>query len=284
MTKAKELFDAGRLAEAVEELLREVKANPSDIQRRTFLFELSCFAGDWGRAERQLDAVAAQNAQAETGAQVYRNCIRAERERRRLFAEGVAPHFLSEPPAYVDLHLDAINRLREGRPEEARRTLDRAEEERPALAGTADGRPFTDLRDYDDFFGPVLELFVQDKYTWLPFEQIVRVEFDPPRSLRDLLWTPAGIQTRDNELKAFVPALYPATAEEGNDLVRLGRMTDWKEVGPELYVGRGLRLLAFDGEERAFLDVRSVEFAASAEGEAPAHGEGPARDETSAGQ
>src|SRR5262245_53237072 len=105
MTQAKELFQAGKLNEAIEELLREVKANPNDGARRTFLFELSCFVGDWDRAERQLDVIGHQSAEAELGVMVYRANMKAERERARVFAEGVQPHFLREPPAYVDLHV-----------------------------------------------------------------------------------------------------------------------------------------------------------------------------------
>lgn len=264
MTQAKSLFEAGKLTEAIEELLREVKANPTDIARRTFLFELSCFAGDWERAGRQLDAIGVQSAEAEMGVQVYRNCIKAERDRARLIADGLQPHFLSEPPAYVDMHLDAFNRLREGNASEARRTLDLAEEERPAFAVRVNGEPFADFRDYDDFFGPVLELIVQDKYTWLPLEQIVRMEIDEPKHLRDLLWASAIIETTDKELKAFLPVLYPASSGEANDLVQLGRMTDWKEVGEELYLGRGLHLFAVEGAERPLLEVRSVEFEGAA--------------------
>src|SRR5882757_1725329 len=130
MTQAKELFAAGKLDEAIEELLREVKANPNDASKRTFLFELSCFAGDWERAEKQLDVLGHQSAQAELGVMVYRSNINAERERRRVFAEGVQPHFLQEPPAYVDLHVAAINQILKGELSEARATLDHAEEER----------------------------------------------------------------------------------------------------------------------------------------------------------
>ena len=57
MTQAKALFDAGELGRAVEELLREVNANPADTTRRTFLFEWLCFTGDWDRAEKQLDVI-----------------------------------------------------------------------------------------------------------------------------------------------------------------------------------------------------------------------------------
>ena len=278
MSQAKALFEAGRLDEAVEELLREVKANPNDISRRTFLFELSCFAGDWDRAERQLDVIGHQSEKAEAGVLVYRNLIRAERDRRRLLSDGLQPHFLAEPPSYVDLHLDAVNRLREGDAAQARRTLDLAEEERPAFKGAVNGRPFSDFRNYDDLLGPVLELFVQDKYTWLPFEQIVRLQIEEPKQLRDLLWVGAVIQTTSNQLKAYLPTLYPGTSDHRNPLARLGRMTDWREVGEELYLGAGLHLFAVDGEEKPMLEVRSVVFEHEGGGGAPvrAEGEGPA--------
>lgn len=271
MTQAKGLFDAGKLGAAIEALLGEVKANPTDAPRRTFLFELLCFAGEWDRAERQLDVLGHQSTQAELGVAVYRNVIKAERDRQRLVSDGLQPHFLSEPPAYVDMHLDAINRLREGNVEQARRALDIAEEERPAFAGRLDGKPFQDFRDYDDLFGPVIELIVQDKYTWLPIEHVVRLDIEPPKQLRDLLWIGANIETEDKSLKAFLPTLYPGSAAHENEMVRLGRMTDWKELGAEFYLGAGLHLLAVDGEEKALLEVRSVEFGTTegeAEGEA----------------
>jgi type VI secretion system protein ImpE len=69
-------------------------------------------------------------------------------------------------------------------------------------------------------------------------------------------------------LKAFVPALYPDSGSHPNDLVRLGRMTDWRQRGEELYMGAGQRLFAVDGEEKPLLDLREVEFTTPA-GEEP---------------
>jgi type VI secretion system protein ImpE len=206
------MYAAGNLAGAIEEITREVKANPTDTARRSFLFELLCFAGEWDRAEKQLDVLAGQGATAEVGAKVYRNNLRAERERARLISEVSEPHFLAEPPAYVDMHLEALRQIRDGNTQAARDTLDRAEEERPALAGTLDGAAFEDLRDYDDRFAPVLEIIVSDKYTWLPFEQIKRIEVEPPEQLRDLIWARASIETNDNELKAFLRCSTPTQA------------------------------------------------------------------------
>ena len=264
MTQAKELFEAGKLDEAIEELLREVKADPSDGAKRTFLFELSCFAGDWERAERQLDVIGHQSAKAELGVMVYRANINAEQERRRVFAEGVQPHFLREPPAYVDLHVAALNQMRQGQTAEARATLDRAEEERPAIAGKFDGQDFEDFRDYDDRIGPVLELIVKDKYVWLPYEQISRMEISPPRQLRDMLWASARIEALDGTIgEVYVPSLYAGTSDSENDQVRLGRMTDWKQLGDDLLSAVGQRLFLVDGEDRSLFEAKQVEFASS---------------------
>lgn len=266
MSQAKELFSAGKLNEAIDELVREVKANPTDGVGRTFLFELSCLAGDWERAERQLDVIGHQSAEAELGVMVYRANMKAEVERRRVFAEGVQPHFLSEPPAYVDLHVAALSQIIKGEIAEARATLDRAEEERPAIAGKLDGQEFQDFRDYDDRVGPVLELIVKDKYVWLPFEQIRRLDITPPRQLRDLLWASARVEALDGTVgEVYVPTLYAGTYNSENDQVRLGRMTDWKDLGEDLYAAAGLRLLLVGGKDKSLFEVKAVEFASPAE-------------------
>jgi type VI secretion system protein ImpE len=265
-TRAKALYDSGDLSAAVEEITREVKANPADTSRRVFLFELLCFAGEWERAGRQLDVIGHQGVVGtEIGAQVYRNCLRAELDRARLLRDGLQPHFLAEPPPYVDAHLAAFGRLRAGDPAGARAMLDRAEEERPGLSGSLDGKLFRDFRDYDDFFAPVMEVIVHDKYTWVPYEQIRSVRFEPPAQLRDLVWATADIETTGQELRALVPVLYAGSGAHPDDLVRLGRATDWRELGPELYAGAGLRVYAADGEEVPALEVRTLEFDAEAD-------------------
>ena len=47
---AQSLFQAGRLDDAIGALSAELRDNPTDAQRRTFLFELLCFAGNYDRA------------------------------------------------------------------------------------------------------------------------------------------------------------------------------------------------------------------------------------------
>lgn len=260
MASAKELLDAAKLKEAIDAVTQEVKANPADTRLRTFLFELLCFAGEWDRAEKQVDVIGSQNATAAMGVLVFRQNIKAERERERLFTEGVPPSYLKEPPEYVDRHVVAIDLLKIGKTADARTLLDTAEEDRPAISGTVDGTPFEDIRDFNDLVGPVLELIVKDKYTWVPFEQIKSIEISEPKTLRDLLWAPARILAIDGTVgEIFIPTLYAGSATHENDLVRLGRMTDWKDLGEGVYRGFGLRTLLIDGEEKGILEIRSIQ-------------------------
>ena len=111
---AAELYKAGRLGEAVEAQLLEVKANPLDQARRLFLFELAMFTGDLDRARRQIDALEYTDNDLQRAAMGYRKLIDSEQARRDVFGRGVAPGFFGEPAEHLRLRLEAVQRLREG--------------------------------------------------------------------------------------------------------------------------------------------------------------------------
>jgi protein involved in temperature-dependent protein secretion len=56
--KAKKLFEAGKVQEAMNELMAYLRDHPSDTKQRPFLFELLCFSDDFVRAEKQLGVLA----------------------------------------------------------------------------------------------------------------------------------------------------------------------------------------------------------------------------------
>jgi type VI secretion system protein ImpE len=260
MSEAETLLDAGDLTGAIEAVTRDVRARPADATARMLLFELLLFAGEWERALKQLDAVARDDARSELGAQVYRNNIEALRARERLWAEGVEPHFLSEPPPEIDRHLAALAEWRAGRHAEARELLNEAAGG-SELMGRLDGREFVGWRDADDLVAPVLELIISDKYTWVPFTQIRRIELAPPRRLRDLVWCPARVETREGAAgEMFIPTLYEGSHRHADGRVKLGRMTDWlgDDKGPVR--GAGLRLFMVGDEEMSIFEARLVEF------------------------
>jgi type VI secretion system protein ImpE len=237
---ASELFKEGRLQEAIDAQLQDVKAKPGDHGRRLFLFELLAFAGELDRAGRQIDAVRYDDPDLEAATQSYRQLLQAEQYRRRVFAEGIMPQFLGRPPEWLGRRLEAVQALRGGQQAEAVRLLAEADAAAPPVRGTLNGKAVEGLRDCDDLFGPVLEVLAHGDYYWLPLEQVEVLTANPPKFPRDLLWFPARIEVRDGPRgDVFLPALYPGSHEHPDDQIKLGRATDWKqaEAGPVLGVG-----------------------------------------------
>jgi type VI secretion system protein ImpE len=247
---ASELYKQGRLKEATDAQIQEVKAQPADHGKRLFLFELAAFAGDLERARRQIDAVQAEDPGSEVALQGYRKLLDAEQKRRRLFGESLPPRFLGTPPEHVNLRVQAVNRLREGNQAEALELLKRANEGAETLAGTLNGKPFKGIRDADDLFGTVLEVLAQGEYFWVALEQVEALATNAPAFPRDLIWLPARLTLHDGqEGEVFLPALYPGSHEASDDQVKLGRATDWKEAegGPVRGVGARTFLVGDDG-------------------------------------
>jgi type VI secretion system protein ImpE len=65
--------------------------------------------------------------------------------------------------------------------------------------------------------------------------------------------------------EVYVPSLYDGSSESDNDQVRLGRMTDWKQISEDLYSALGQRLFLVDGADKSLFEAKTVEFATAAE-------------------
>jgi type VI secretion system protein ImpE len=127
------------------------------------------------------------------------------------------------------------------------------------VKGQLNATPFTSLRDCDDLFAGVLEVMAQGNYYWLPLEQVNVLAMNAPKFPRDLLWMPARLEVRDGPTgDVFLPALYPGSHAHADDLVKLGRMTDWKsdEGGPVL--GVGLRMFLVEDEAVSLPEWREL--------------------------
>ena len=228
---AKELFQAGKLNEAIAALSAELRDNPTDVRRRTFLFELLCFQGEYDRAEKHLHVLAGAGPDAQLGAVLYFSALHAERLRHDLFLKKDYPSV----PAAEDTR-----------------------------GGTINGQPFESLEDSDPRIGPRLELFAAGAYLWIPFAHIESIEVEAPRRLRDLLWIPALVRTgpafRGTELgEVLLPVMAPFSFRSSDDNVRLGRATEWTEQDG-ISVPAGQRMLSVDGEDFPILEIRKIEF------------------------
>lgn len=261
MKEAKVKLDGGNLAGAIDDALKLVKASPTDVSARTFLFELSCLSGDWERAAKQLDVIGQQDQNAMIGAQIYKQNLDAEADRIRHFEEGLMPECLLPTPKYVEKLLVASNHLREDRTADAKKILDEIEEERPAFAGKVNGEEFSDFRDFNDLTCCLFEAIVKGCYTWLPFAQVERIDFSESKTLRDRYWIHAEVEMiNGTKGEMFFPALYAHSSKSDNDQIRLGKATDWKEAGDDIYVGEGLRVFQHDGGHIPISEIRTLEF------------------------
>jgi type VI secretion system protein ImpE len=224
-------YRSGNLRAAIDALGDELRKQPLDAKRRTFLFELLCFAGEYGRAEKHLDVLSDASSEAAAGAMLYRSALHAERERQEMFSTGTLPLGTAHP----------------------------------SPAGALNGESFQALADADSRIGAHLEVFIAGSYTWIPFAYIESVETEPPKRLRDLLWLPAVLHaTSDFRLQdlgeVLLPVIAPLSWNHSDDNVRLGRATVWVEDAEHRQVPFGQKLLMCGENETPILEMRKLSF------------------------
>jgi len=258
---AQELLQRGDLTAAIEAATQDVKAKPGDLPARIFLFELLATAGEFERAQKHLDVVADKSTDMTQGAGSYRAVLAAEVARARLFAraEG-APQRMTFAPLDPEPMLGALHKIRAGAAAEAATMLAQAADTRAPRPGAVDGKRFDDWRDADDLLAPVLEVIGNGLYGWIPFVQIARLTFEPPKYLRDLLWRPATVTLTGGESSAlFVPVRYPLSETAPDDALRLGRSTEWRETDG-VVTGVGQRTFLAGEDACAILEASEVVF------------------------
>jgi type VI secretion system protein ImpE len=261
MMSAKDLIAAGKLKECRAQLTAEVKAAPSDMGKRTLLFQVLAFLGEWEKAEQHLNTIAAFNPRSAMGVEAYKDAIRAEKERRAVAEGRGVPGFLSSSTPYTELSLMAWNKVNEGLLGEAKGLYEEIEAQRPSLPGTLDGKQFDGFEDTDISLSPFLEAIVHERYVWVSFESLRELTVSAPRTLFDLLWVPARFMTWEGlNVNCYLPVLYPNTFRHADDLVKLGRITDWDWIGDTFPRGMGQHVYQVGDEEKALLEIRDVTF------------------------
>ncbi|WP_282609164.1 type VI secretion system accessory protein TagJ [Pelagibius sp. Alg239-R121] len=243
---AKELYQAGNLADAISAMNDEVRSNPVDQGRRGFLAELLCFSGNLERADKLLDVISTQDPDVAVGVAMIRQLIRADRARRELFSAGRVPEFLEKPSESLSKHLEAVTLFRQGDAASAAKLLEEAEAARSNLSGSSNDKPFDDFRDLDDPTASFFEVLTSTgKYFWVEMSRVREMEFHAPERPMDLIWRRASVDVVEGpDGDVFIPAIYvpPADAlEEGqevDDQALLGRSSDW--IGEEGSPARGV--------------------------------------------
>jgi type VI secretion system protein ImpE len=260
-SEAERLLREGRLDEALQALVLEVRADSASAPARMFLFQLLAASGEWARAKMQLEVAVRLDASNALSAAAGSALIEAEEVRAAVFSGERLPTAIGEPGQWLARLLQAVHL--DGRGEHAAAAALRASafEEAPVASGRIDDVPFAWLADADTRFGPCLELVLESGYVWAPYEHIRELRFEAPETLADTLWAPVAVTWRNGgQAHGYVPVRYPGSETAGDPALRLGRASDWSRLGEDTWIGHGQRMFATDAGEYPILEVRTIVF------------------------
>lgn len=250
LQEIKQQISDGNAAAALASAKAAVRGAPSDPSCRSALFSLFAIHGEWTRAGEQLEN--ALQLGADPGLAVYLIILKAISGRDEVLKGLADPHFPAgeEAPAWYPGWKAALEALQEGSPE----PLAAAAAEHAAVLDTITGfneeYEFEGFRNCDTRLCGVFEGIFEGKYSWLPFEQVLRIAVPArPEMLHDLLWLPVMIHLRKGApLKGYLFSTYPGTTGQGDDASRLARDTGWDERFDTVDLGFGTQLFALGAE------------------------------------
>jgi type VI secretion system protein ImpE len=265
MTTAEDCVRAGNLAEALSLLQSDVRQRPADPKLRVFLAQLLMVLGQWDRALVQLQVIGEMQASALPMVYACQGAIGAERVRKAVFAGSQSPLLFGEPQSWAALLVQAMSEDAAGRHTGAVRLRSEAFQAAAETPGRVEKQPFAWIADSDPRLGPVLEVMLEGRYYWVPFERIRKIAVSAPDNLQDLVWAQAQFTwTNGGEAFGLIPSRYVGTEDASDDALRLCRKTEWVDGGSDQVVGIGQRLLSTDTDEYALLDIRELVFDSAA--------------------
>lgn len=247
------------LAEQQADLVAKIRTQPDSLPLRVHLAQLSMLTGNWTRAVAQLQTAATLAASAIPMAQMYREAIRCELQREKVFAGELPPQTIGEPePWFATLTQSLASRGKDDAL--ADELMQQAFEAAPATSFVLDDTPVEWLADADSRLGPVCEIILKGQYYWLPFDHIQKLEFEAPSDLRDLVWLPGRLTLRNGgQHVVLVPSRYPRSYGQADERLVLASLTTWQPIGEDAYAGLGQRSWVSNVDDHAFLSVRSLE-------------------------
>ncbi|OYP35793.1 type VI secretion system accessory protein TagJ [Rhodopirellula sp. MGV] len=266
---AEELLREGKLDEAFAELKAKVQKDPSEGKYRVFLFQMLCVLGKWESALNQLEICGQLDAGNLAMVQAYREAIRCEVFRHRVFAGETSPLILGEPDRWLALLIESLKLSAKGNLSQAQQLRGEAFELAPTTTGNLYLRneqhsPFEWVADADPRLGPVLEVLMNGQYYWVPFNRIAQIDLEAPTDLRDFVWIPAHFVFQGGgEVYGMIPTRYPGSQDNAEPAIRLARQTAWQQVAgsdDDFYLGTGQRMLATDQDEFALLEIQKLSF------------------------
>jgi type VI secretion system protein ImpE len=176
-----------------------------------------------------------------------------------VFAGERSPLVFGDPPPWLALLIQALGLTSQRHFQQASELRATALEQAPTTGGSLNGTAIEWIADADSRLGPVLEVLINGKYYWMPFERLQRVVIDVPSDVRDLVWTPAQLTlVNGGEVAALIPTRYPGSEAVDDAQIKMARRTDWQTAAEDTYLGLGQRVLSTDTIEVGLLELREL--------------------------
>lgn len=251
----------GQLDESLAQLQEQVRKEPANPKLRVFLFQLLAVLGRWDRALAQLNVAGELDGGNLLMVQTYREAIRCEVLREAVFAGRHTPLLLGEPEQWLALLFEALRLEADGHGVDAASLRNEAFDLAPAAKGSINGDSFDWIADADSRLGPAIEVILNGRYYWVPFNRIAQLQIEPPSDLRDLVWLPAQFTwSNGGSAAGLIPSRYPGSAMSSDSSIRLARKTEWREAESGHYFGLGQREFITGSGEHPLLETRQLVF------------------------
>lgn len=254
-------IDATSLCEEANKIIETIKKEPVDDTHRMALANVRLLQGQYEKALQQMQVACLSNPEWVPQAQLVKMLIQCEATRQAVFEGKIQADLISPAPQWLEWMMYALKN--EGtQADECYQLRARALMTAPEISGILNKeKPFFWFSDGDERLGPILEVYADARYFWLPIEQIESVELQPQGLALDLLWMKAWVftpQAPTGKLQAYLPVRYarvPALHEDST------YETEWKKgQTPEGWQGKGVRVWYLDGEPTPMRNVSGLSF------------------------
>lgn len=257
-----EALRAGRLREALAGLELLVRKAPGRLELRIRLLQVLFLLGEWERARTQLQILpelGPGDGELDLTASAFNALLDAEMERQEVFAGTRTPLIFGEPSDWMARQAEVVRLFAGSLFVAANALVEEVREDAPAVSGSLDGEAFAWIADADPRIGPVFEVYIEKRYFWVPSGRLRQVEIQPSGNLQDRVWVAAEMRLETGAvLQGYLPVRYPGSERDTDGAVQSAAVSNWREVGAQLSIGIGQRLLITDQTEKPILRVRRI--------------------------
>jgi len=264
LTHINDLLLEGRLMDAVELCKQSVRTQPSQIEPRVALYELSVFLGEWDRCQNQVESIMSLGGDPLHWLAHMAN-IHASKERNQCWLGRKRPPVVGACDDEDQLMFDTLWQavVNAAAADPALMEANAADYGGMVFGpGKINGVPFQEIATVDSRLPGVMEISDGGEYAWLWLGAVSRIEMQGgAKNLSEIAWIPSRVFLSDGEVKAVsIFGLYSETEKSANPKVVLGRETEWDDAYDQLSVGKGGQLLYVDESPVPFQQIRLIEF------------------------